>query len=87
MGDHRATIKISFDIHGKKHEQEWWINYSPDEITGVDPRIADWFSECWTEAKARYDEQVAEYFAREHAAEIEAAERAELLRLKEKYEP
>ena len=37
MGDHRATVKISFSMHGVDAENEWWINWSPDD-TGVDRR-------------------------------------------------
>ena len=58
MGDHRANIKISFNIHEKTYEQEWaWINYFPNN-DGVDDRILEWFRECWEDAKRRYEEVI-----------------------------
>ena len=83
MGDHRATVVIDFTIHGKTYHQEWWINWFPDP--DIDYRIVEWFRECWDDAKVRYDKEVAKYWHREHATEIEQQERAELARLREKY--
>ena len=86
MGDHRADIKITMTAHGKKYEKEWWINWSPND-DGCDQRVVDWFCECWEDAYNRYDE--ARYLADSENRRIaeEQAERAELARLKSKYEP
>ena len=87
MGDHRANIKLEFTIHGKTYKTEFgWINYS-DNGYGVDERIIDWFAECWSDARERYQVEVDAYHAKEHAKEIEDAERKQLATLKAKYEP
>mgnify|MGYP001616746596 FL=1 len=85
MGDHRASIRVEFTIHDKTYSNEWWINWF-DDGTGVDHRITDWFRECWYNALARYTAQTEELYANERAADIERAERADLARLKTKYE-
>lgn len=84
MGDHRATVKIEFTIHGKTYKMDSWINWF-DDGTGVDQRVIDFFRDSWDDARARYDAQQAEYWARENAAKIEAEERATLDRLQRKY--
>lgn len=71
MGDHRASIKIKMEAHGKTYDADMWINWSP-EHDGCDRRIKEWFAACWEDAYARYHE--AEYEAK--AAEREAAEAA-----------
>jgi len=86
MGDHRATVKVEFDIHGKVYKQEWWINYFPDDSSGVDRRIAEWFSACWEDAYSRYQKVVNESHREEDERKQREAELAELKRLKEKYE-
>lgn len=86
MGDHRADIKISFHIHNKTYDQEWWINYWPDDLTGVDRRIAEWFSDCWHDAYKRYQDLVYKAGEKERKAQEEAADQREYQRLKTKYE-
>lgn len=86
MGDHRADIEIKFRIHGKLYQQKWCINYWPDLVTGVDYRVADWFNSCWRDALARYETEIAEANAEADARRLEQSERAELARLKEKYD-
>lgn len=85
MGDHRATVDIKFTMHGKTYEMDSYINWF-DDGDGVDHRVIDFFRESWRDAKARYDEREAERYEREHAADIEAAERRQLEQLKAKYE-
>lgn len=85
MGDHRATITIEFTVHQKTYKQEWWINYCPDDQTGIDQRIADWFAECWRDAYARYRERIAKIHARECSERQEIVERLQLSYLKKKY--
>ena len=85
MGDHRANIKLEFTIPGKTYTTEFaWINYS-DNGYGVDDCVIDWFAECWSDARERWQAQVDEYHAKEHAAEIEAGERRQLAVLIAKY--
>lgn len=86
MGDHRATIKLSFSIHGKTYRHCFdWINYFPTQ-EGIDERIVGWFSDCWEDAYSRYQKQVDKIMAEQNKERIEKEERAELERLKEKYE-
>ena len=83
MGDHRASIKCEFEMHGHKAKSEWWIN---QDTTGCDDRIKDWFDEQVSIAMSRFNAESEKYWARENAAKIEADERATLDRLKAKYE-
>lgn len=62
-----------------------WINYT-DDGDGVDRRVTEWFAECWYDAHARWQDEVDAYFAEQRKAETEKAERAELARLKAKYD-
>lgn len=85
MGDHRATIKLEMTIHGKTYRQDMWINYFPD-LDGIDGRIVEQFRAWWEDAKARYDAAEFDRTASLREAEDERRERAELARLKAKYE-
>ena len=85
MGDHRATIKLAMHIHGKQYETEMWINYWP-ENDGCDRRIVECFAHWWADAKARYDQAMWEA-QRQRDAETDRKERAELARLRAKYDP
>jgi hypothetical protein len=83
MGEHRATINISFSIHGKEYKLDTWINYFPDDATGVDPRIIDFFVSSW-------EDSMWEYYDAEHQREIEKIEKEDrelYERLKKKFEP
>jgi len=84
MGDHRAVIKLEFNMHGHKAEQEMCINWFDNGIS-CDERIIEWFSAQRAIAMANYEDEVAKYFAKQRAAELEKQERAELARLQEKY--
>lgn len=84
MGDHRATVKVEFTIHGKTYTMDSWINWF-DDGSGVDQRVIDFFRASWEDAKTRYDAELEALYAREHARDIEAAERRELARLTAKY--
>lgn len=81
MGDHRVNIKIEFVAHGKTYMTDMSINYWPDESTGVDERVAEFFRTSWDDALGVYYGLVAEAEARARERE----ERAELERLKAKY--
>lgn len=80
VGDHRADIKIRFEIHGKVYEHEFWINYWPDE-TGIDVRVQDFFRASWEDALLVYADLIAEADQREQ----ERIERAEYARLQSKF--
>lgn len=80
MGDHRASIKIECNIHGKDYAQEFWINYCPD-YDGVDERIKEFFRASWEDSLEIYHERVVEY----ERAEAERQELATLRELQAKY--
>ncbi len=85
MGDHRAAIRIVFEVHGQEYEGEWNINYCPNDDDGPDPRICDWFDKKWNESLHYYYDAVAEANIKRLALETERQERAELYKLKVKY--
>lgn len=85
MGDHRADIKIEFTIHGKCYRMDSYINWFPDE-NGVDLRVVEFFVRSWEDARERYEAAIAKADELAASASREAAERAELARLKAKYE-
>jgi len=84
VGDHRADVKIAFTIHGKTYTMDSYINWF-DDGSGVDSRVVEFFRDAWNDAKARYDAEVDALYQREHAADLERSERAELDRLTKKY--
>lgn len=87
MGDFRASIKITFEMFGKKKECDMWINYFPDsECEGVDQRVIDFFRENWEIFKSRYDEIIWKSEKKERDAKEKEFELLELKRLKSKYE-
>ncbi len=53
---------------------------------GVDSRIKDWFAEKWAEAQSRFEAKYTKWMSEQNAVAKENSERAELQRLKAKYE-
>ena len=84
MGEHRASIKVEFSMHGHTDKVDLWINWSPDD-NGVDRRITEWVAKQAEKAMDKWWNQDDRRESR-RLADQEAAERAELQRLKEKYE-
>ena len=58
-----------------------WVNWSPDD-DGIDYRVKEFFSETYREGMERYNQEIQRYWEKQHAREIEEAERADLARLK-----
>lgn len=56
--DCKASIKIEFEIYGKKFRKDMWINYWPGEC-GVDDRVLEFFRESYGKARAAYAERQA----------------------------
>lgn len=84
MGDHRATITIKAEFHGKTYE--WgpaWINYCGFE--GVDRRVIEFFEEMWRDGYERWSYEMGLAENEQNKVKIEKSEREELARLKEKY--
>lgn len=82
MSDHRFAIDVKFSIYGEDFEWDASLNWAPDNVTGVDPRITDWFANCYARARSGYDS----YVNMRAAEDSERREREQLARLKAKYE-
>jgi hypothetical protein len=86
MGDHRPKITCHFEMHGHVADYDFgWCNWSPNS-DGIDQRIADWFREQSEIAISKWRAGIEEDERERNKAAQEAAERAELARLKAKYE-
>lgn len=84
MGDHRAEIKLQFEIHGKTYATTMSINYWPND-EGIDERLVEWFRTCWEEARARWQQARNTYWAKEDAELLRTRELAERDRLVRKH--
>lgn len=89
MGDSRASVKIDFSIYGKSYKYDGWINWFTEEYDGnyIDQRILEFFDKSYRDARWDYDEASRIEAKRRAAQGLEDEERAELNRLKAKYEP
>jgi hypothetical protein len=87
MGDHRASLKIEWSMHGHECKQDFWYNYYPTDeccTCKVDRRILDWLTtqyeismDNWFEAECADAER--------KAAKAENDERTILAELTKKY--
>jgi hypothetical protein len=85
MGDHRISLTIKAEFHGKIYEiKDAWWNYQGHD--GVDRRVIDFFERMWDDGYRRWADDVDAYHQQQKAKETEETERAELIRLKLKYE-
>ena len=67
MGDHRASIKIEWSMHGHRQKADMWWNYYPcDDCCGfrVDKRVLEWLTEqydksmdLWSDIQAEHAEE------------------------------
>lgn len=86
MGDHRISLKAKFEMHGHVAELDQWRNY----YDGYPDEIHDWLIKQIEIGMQKFydaDFEYQEEKRRAAEAEKEATERAELERLKAKYEP
>lgn len=84
MGDHRITLSIKAEFHGKTYEiKEAWWNWSGPE---VDSRVKDFFESMWEDGYSRWLEGIRADQKEQNKAGIEKEERAQLAKLKAKYE-
>jgi len=54
MGDHRASVKITFEAHGITRTADMNINWVP-EYDGIDDRVREFFQRAWDECLAVYE--------------------------------
>lgn len=84
VGDHRATINIKVEFHGKTYEwKDAWINYSGYD--GPDSRVIEFFENMWRDGYGRWLDEVHESQEEQRAAKQEVDERETLAALKAKY--
>lgn len=73
MGDHRATVKIEFQLPNKTYCTEigsiGGINYVADS-DGIDERVREFFSESWDDYQSWYQEQSDKHFRGCHHAPL-----------------
>lgn len=85
MGDHRATISIRMEFHGKVYEwKDAWINYNGHQ--GVDERVIKFFEDAWDDGYRRWSEDAHDADRQHRESETRQHELADLARLKTKYE-
>ena len=84
MGDHRASVKVKFEMHGIKAEQEWWMNWF-DDGSGCDRRIVEWFEEQSRKAMAKYEDELWEDQKEARAAKEEEDARKQYKELTERF--
>lgn len=81
MGDHRVSIKATFQMHGIEDAWDCWLNWSDD----LPEQFAEWIRRNQRKAMAKYNE--ATFTVEERNAKLTRdRELAELARLKAKYE-
>ena len=86
MGDHRASIKIEMEFHGKVSKTDMYINYCPMDDSGVDSRIIDFFEQAYREGMVRYHDAMYEADRERREWAEREADLKKLAELKEKYE-
>ena len=85
MGDSRFHLKVDFEIYGEKFDWDASLNCCAHGGE-IDDRITNWFLTCYEEAYSKYQDEIYKADATNRKKAEEAQERAELDRLKAKYE-
>lgn len=68
MGDHRASIKITFEMHGVKRECDMWVNYIPEsDARGVGESVFMFFEKAYADAMQAWYEEIDDYEDRKKA--------------------
>ncbi len=80
MGDHRASIKIEWSMHGHTQKADMWWNYYPcDDCYGfrVDRRLLEWLTEQYDTSMSKWDDMQEEYAVEQARKRREATSEAE----------
>lgn len=85
MGDHRASIQITFEMHEVKKEIDMWINWC-DNGDGIDNRVVEFFRDASEEAMHVYEIKMDKYRIEQYQKQREQNDKIEYERLKKKYE-
>lgn len=85
--DSRFYLKVELQLYGEEYKREALLNWSPDvNYLDVDARIVEWFAFCYADAYGKYQDAIYDANRERREREGESQERAELARLKAKYE-
>jgi len=84
MGDHRASVKIEMEFHGVREKCNMeWINYCPEDgVSAPDKRVREFFEDVYEQGMEKYNRRTE----KREEKEFKEREKAELARLKKKYE-
>ena len=86
MGDHRFEFKAYMVFHDIKEEIHLgWCNWSGGE-SGIDSRITDWIEKVRDKGYRKFYEEYDKYLEEQNKEIKEKEERAQLAKLKAKYE-
>ncbi len=86
MGDHRFSITIKMSFHEAKGEiADGWFNWDGGR-DGIDSRIIKLVESVRDRGFAKYDDDMDKYYEEQNKSKIEEEERAQLARLKAKYD-
>ena len=87
MGDHRASIKIEWSMHGHTQKADMWWNYYPcDDCYGyrVDKRVLEWLTEQYDKSMSNWgdmeEERLVELSRKRREAMSETERKIEDLR-------
>jgi hypothetical protein len=86
MSDFRASIKIEFEFMDVRDFADMHINYCPTDCCNMDERVIAFFTRVYEEGMVAHNKMIREQYEKENKENIECVERAQLKRLKEKYE-
>ena len=82
MGDHRMSIKIQAEFHGKKKTADMYINYFINSDDEIDNRITQFFKKLHAEGMEVYNENMSNYWDEQKEKE----ERQLLKELQDRYD-
>jgi hypothetical protein len=83
--DSRFHLTVKFRIYGEEYDWDCSLNWSGTDDR-IDRRITEWFLDCHDRAYYKWCEKNADHEQQRRLIETEAHERAQLERLKAKYE-
>ena len=83
VGDHRASIKIEFEMHGIKRQCDMYINYYACD--SIDRRVLEFFENAVEDAMDAYNKKMRENNINKIDKEMELHDLEEFERLKMKF--
>jgi hypothetical protein len=59
MGDHSASVKIEWSMHGHKDKMDMWVNYHPSDNCyeyKIDRRVLEWLDAAYKKSMDKWDD-------------------------------